>query len=406
MLSREDNELLTHVGPGTPMGALMRRYWIPVLYADQLAEPDGAPVRVRLLGEDLVAFRDTDGRVGLLDERCPHRTASLYFGRNEECGLRCVYHGWKFDVEGNCVDLPSEPPGSNFESKVRATAYPCIERAGLVWTYMGPADLKPDFPELEWTLVPAEQRFATRHIQQCNWLQGLEGGFDAAHLAFLHQGVDSENRGVLAVCHEVMETDFGLIVGAGREMENGDIRWGSNLMILPYHKVFATTPNAGHMWVPIDDGNTMLYSIDFFPDRVLTEKDLAKSKAWLHIHTENIPGTDRAVQNFDNDYMIDRAAQASGESYTGLKGLAIQDCAIQESMGPIADRTIEHLGASDMAIIRIRRLLLDSIRDHEDGKTPPGLNAASYRARSSRFLLKPGDSFHKVVEGQIAELVD
>jgi len=406
MLSREDNELLTRTGPDTPMGRLMRRYWHPVVFSEQLAAPDCPPVRVGLLGEKLVTFRDSKGRVGLLDERCPHRTASLYFGRNEECGLRCVYHGWKFDIEGNCVDLPSEPPGSNFQAKVRIKAYPCIERGGLVWAYLGPPALKPEFPELEWTLLPPEQRFASRHIQECNWLQGLEGGFDAAHLAFLHQGSDATNGGVLASRHEVMQTDFGLIVGAGRELENGDIRWGSNLMILPHHKVFATAPNAAHMWVPIDDENTMLYSVDFFPDGVPTEDNLRKSKAWLHIHTENIPGTDRAIQNRDNDYMIDRALQASGKSYTGLKGLAIQDCAIQESMGPIADRTLEHLGASDTGIIRIRRLLLDCIRDHEAGKTPPGLDPRSYRARSSRFLLKPGDSFRRVVEGQLAELVE
>lgn len=406
MLSREENDLLTRTGPDTPMGRLMRRYWHPVVFSDQLAEPDGPPVRVGLLGEKLVAFRDTKGRVGLLDERCPHRTASMYFGRNEECGLRCVYHGWKFDIEGNCVDLPSEPPGGNFQDKVRTKAYPCIEQGGLVWTYMGPAELKPDFPELEWTLVPAEQRFATRHIQQCNWLQGLEGGFDAAHLGFLHRGTGAANSDLMATLHEILETDFGLVIGAGRETEKGDIRWGSNLMILPYHKVFASTPNAGHMWVPIDDENSMLYSVDFFPDRVPTQEDLAKSKNWLHIHTENIPGSDRAVQNIDNDYMIDRAEQASGASYTGLKGLAVQDCAIQESMGPIADRTVEHLGVSDTAIIRIRRLLLDSIRDHEEGKTPPGLDAKSYRARSLRFMLKPGEPFNKVVEDQLAELVE
>jgi len=404
MLSREENELLTRVGPGTPMGELMRRYWVPAVFSHQIERPDGPPVRVKLMGERLVAFRDSRGRVGLLDERCPHRTASMYFGRNEECGLRCVYHGWKFDVDGACVDLPSEPPGSNFQSKIRIKSYPCIERAGLVWTYMGPPAQRPEFPELEWTLVPPEQRFATRHIQECNWLQALEGGFDAAHLSFLHQGTGAANADLLPTLHEVVPADFGLFIGAGRETLDGDIRWASNLMILPYHKVFASTPNAGHMWVPIDDENTMLYSIDFFPDRVPTEQDLRKSKNWLHIHTQNVPGTDRAIQNRDNDYMIDRDLQSSGGSYTGLKGLAIQDCAIQESMGPIADRTIEHLGVSDTAIIRIRRLLLDSIRDHEAGRTPPGLDPASYRARSTRFMLKPGESYRKVVDSQLAEL--
>ena len=165
MLSREDNERLTRVGKGTPMGELMRRYWIPAVFTREVATPDGPPVRVKLLGERLVAFRDTKGRVGIVSEACPHRTASLFFGRNEECGLRCVYHGWKFDVEGNCVDMPSEPEGSGFMHKVKITAYPCLERGGVVWTYMGPAEHKPEFPELEWAHLPEPQRYVTRHIQ-------------------------------------------------------------------------------------------------------------------------------------------------------------------------------------------------------------------------------------------------
>ena len=292
MLSHADNELLTRTGPGTPMGNLMRRYWMPALFSHQIAEPDCPPVRVKLLGENLVAFRDTKGRFGLLDERCPHRTASLFFGRNEECGLRCVYHGWKFDIDGTCVDLPSEPPGSSFRDKIRIKAYPCIERGGLVWTYLGPPELKPEFPELEWTLLPAEQRFATRHIQECNWLQGLEGGFDNSHIAFLHRGSGAINQSAAALYHETIETEFGLVVGAGREADEGNIRWGADLMILPFHKIFATRPNGAHMWVPMDDGNTMLYSVDYYPDRPLEGEVLERSKNWLHIHTENHPGTD------------------------------------------------------------------------------------------------------------------
>src|SRR5665213_1585771 len=185
MLSREENELLTQTGPGTPMGRLIRRYWLPALFSHQLPAPDGDPVRVRLLGERLVAFRATDGRIGLIAEQCPHRTASLFFARNEECGLRCVYHGWKFDLDGNCVDMPSEPPESNFKHKVRIAAYPCRERGGVVWTYMGPPELMPDFPWLEWAEVPETHRFVTRHLQECNWLQAFEGGFDTSHLTFL-----------------------------------------------------------------------------------------------------------------------------------------------------------------------------------------------------------------------------
>jgi nitrite reductase/ring-hydroxylating ferredoxin subunit len=401
MLSREENELLTRIGPGTAMGSLMRRYWIPALFSEHLPGPDCPPVRVKLLGERLVAFRDTDGALGLLDEHCPHRTASLYFGRNEECGLRCVYHGWKFDVEGNCVDLPSEPAGSEFRRKIRITAYPCHEQGGVVWAYMGPADAKPEFPELEWTQLPESHRFASRHIQECNWLQGLEGGFDTSHLAFLHRGTASASRRVVPSNHEVIPTDFGFVAGTGREVDQGEIRWAANLMIMPFHKVFATQPNSAHIWVPIDDENTMLYSIDFQPHRPLEEEEMKPSKTWQYIHTENSPGTDRATHNRDNDYMIDRELQRSGDSYTGMRGLAIQDCAIQESMGPIADRTMEHLGASDASIIQIRKLLLQSLKDFDRGITPPGLDAQSYRARSTRFRLPKGESFREAVEEQL-----
>src|SRR4051794_33699126 len=182
MLSKEDNELLTRVGPGTPTGELLRRYWQPALLAAELPEPDGAPLRVRLLGEDLVAFRDTSGQVGLLGAHCPHRGASLFFGRNEECGLRCVYHGWKFDVTGQCVDMPSEPPESNFKDKIHHIAYPCAERGGVIWAYLGPSSPVPPLPALEWINLPPEQRFQAKRMQYCNWVQALEGDIDQSHV--------------------------------------------------------------------------------------------------------------------------------------------------------------------------------------------------------------------------------
>ena len=189
MLSRENNDRLTRVGPGTPMGQLMRNYWIPAAFASQVSEPDCPPVRVKLLGEELVLFRDTSNRLGLIDDRCPHRLASMFFGRNEQDGLRCVYHGLKFDVTGACTDVPCVPPTSpevmeSMKKGLRTKAYPCLERAGVVWTYMGEGEA-PAFPDLEWTMVPESHRFASRHIQECNWLQALEGGFDAPHRAIL-----------------------------------------------------------------------------------------------------------------------------------------------------------------------------------------------------------------------------
>jgi len=390
MLSQQENEMLTRVGRGTPMGELMRRYWIPAAYSHQIAKPDGPPIRVRLMGENLVLFRDTQNRIGLIDERCPHRTASMFYGRNQESGLRCVYHGIKFDVDGNCVDIPCVPQSSdvqrrNLLSQLKIKAYPCIERGDVVWTYMGPLEHKPEFPDLEWTRVPASHRFATRHIQECNWLQGLEGGFDATHLSFLHGGDAEKNRSIVVTLYEVMPTDFGFVVGTGRDQGTGDIAWNVNVMLMPFHKIISSMPHAAHVWAPIDDENTMLYSIDFTPDRPLTEQDMARRKAWRGIHTENIPGTDHAIRNKANDYLIDRALQASGKSFTGMKGLGTQDCAIQESMGPIADRTAEHLLASDAAIVKIRRLLLQTLKDHAAGKPLPGMRPESFRVRSTRY---------------------
>ncbi|MFZ9500853.1 MAG: Rieske 2Fe-2S domain-containing protein [Beijerinckiaceae bacterium] len=394
MLSRENNDLVTRVGPGTQMGALMRRYWIPAAFASQVEKPDSPPVRVKLLGEQLVLFRDTQGRLGLVDEFCPHRLASMFFGRNEESGLRCVYHGLKFDVDGACVDAPCVPPTTTADQlatimrDLKIKSYPCIERAGLVWTYMGPADLKPEFPDLEWTMTPDSHRFVSRHVQECNWLQALEGGFDAPHLSFLHKGDNPDpSRNVVPTHYEVTATDFGFVVATGRDLGGPNIAWNLNIMLMPFHKIISTRPHAAHMWVPIDDENTMLYSVDFNPNAPLTQAEIDRCVEGTWIHTENHPGSDHAIRNKTNDYMIDRALQASGKSFTGIKGFGTQDCAIQESMGAIVDRSREYLLAGDAAIVKLRRLLLQALRDQADGKPVMGLNPKSYRVRSVRCEL-------------------
>lgn len=408
MLSAEENALLTRVSPGTPMGGLMRRYWIPAAFSNQIEKADGPPVRVRLLGENLVLFRDSAGNPGLLGEYCPHRTASLFYGRNEEGGLRCVYHGVKFDIHGTCLDVPCVPPGSNVKDQVRAKSYPCIERGDLVWTYMGPPEHKPAFPDLEWALVPSAQRFSTRHVQECNWLQGLEGGFDASHLSFLHSGQVDMRRGrtdhdrrIVPTKYEVMPLDFGFAVAGGRELDNGNISWHVDVMLFPFHKIIPSVPLGAHIWAPIDDENTMLYSINFHPDRPLTEADLERELEWRGIHTDNIPGTDYARANRANDYLIDRELQASGRSYTGIRGLGAQDCAMQESMGPIADRTQEFLFVGDSGIVRIRKLLLKALRDFADGKPLIGMDPAGYRVRSFRHECEPGVALGDVIRDKI-----
>jgi len=236
MLSFSDNEILTRTGPETPMGALFRRFWHPVLLAEELPEPDGPPVRLRVLGEDLVAFRDTNGTVGILDAFCPHRRAGLFFGRNEQCGLRCVYHGWKFDVHGNCVDMPSEPPNSNFKDKVKTKAYPAIEYGGCIWIYMGPPDKQSALPHLEWTRVPATHLVLSHWIQECNYMQAVEGEIDSAHVSWLHAPLQVEsspfrgrfNNAILtdgAPQLTVKPTDYGFCYGARRDVDNGEYYW-------------------------------------------------------------------------------------------------------------------------------------------------------------------------------------
>jgi phenylpropionate dioxygenase-like ring-hydroxylating dioxygenase large terminal subunit len=400
MLSREENELLTRTGPGTPMGNLMRRYWVPALYSHQLPEVDGPPVRVKLLSEELVAFRDSTGQVGLLEEHCAHRGASLYWGRNEECGLRCVYHGWKYDRTGQCVDQPAEPEESTFKDRIMLTAYPCRERGGVVWTYMGPPALQPALPEYEWAVVPDSHRFVTRHVQECNWLQGVEGGFDPTHVPFLHReaayfGLDDPSgaavlKRLLYKQTEIYPLAGGYAFASNRDNGAGGLEWSVEHWLLPFHKLIrGFGPDAligTHMWMPIDDETCMTYTVEYHPDRSLTDEDVERCiRGWTWLHVENLPNSDRAALNSDNDYGVDRALQKSGKSFTGIKGFGLQDAMIQESMGPIVDRSREHLGSSDTTIITIRRLLLQLLKDLEAGASLPGLDPASHRMRSTMF---------------------
>ena len=256
MLSREENALLTRIGPGTPMGEVMRRYWIPALLAREIPEPDGPPVRVRLLGEDLVAFRDSEGKIGLLDEFCPHRRASLFFGRNEECGLRCVYHGWKFAVDGSCVDQMNEPEENQFKHKVRLTAYPTCELGGLVWAYMGPAEKIPPLPKFAWTQAPETHRHVSKVIQECNWLQGLEGGLDTSHAPILHRllkddagrgGIKPSNPYVRAGAPRLVVdiTDYGYQYTGIRRLGDAEMHARTYHFILPFHQIRAASNQVG-----------------------------------------------------------------------------------------------------------------------------------------------------------------
>jgi phthalate 4,5-dioxygenase oxygenase subunit len=398
MLRREDNERLVKTGTGTPAGELFRRYWQPALLSAEIAEADGAPIRVRLLGEDLLAFRDTTGRVGLVDAFCPHRRAPLFFGRNEECGLRCAYHGWKFDADGTCIDLPSEPASSPMKAGIRITAYPTVERGGIVWAYMGPPAEQPPEPDYEWMRVPETHRAVTKSHQACNYLQALEGGLDTAHVSFLHNNRIGDRKNLFvrdgAPKIEVFETDYGYYYVSTRKLDADKNFVRVYQYTLPFQQM---RPNVietglssnrrvpridGHIWVPIDDDQTFVYNwaygydSDCAFDPALVEETEAfygRGKG------DFIPGTFRLKANTSNDYFIDRQAQKT-TSFTGIKGVNTQDVALQEGMGAFVDRTREHLGTSDRAIAVMRRMLLEATRIVEDGKSPRGTDPKTYRA--------------------------
>ena len=402
MMTQEENIQLCRTGPGTLMGDLFRRYWIPALYSTELPEPDCPPVRVKLLGEKLIAFRDTQGRIALLDEFCAHRGVSLWFGRNEESGLRCPYHGWKFDVTGQCVDLPSEGLGGPMRPRMKLKAYPCIDRGGVIWTYMGPPELQPPEPELDWVMVPPERRFVARRFQACNYLQAIEGGIDSSHVSFLHSGalkvdplfVGSKgnlyNARDLRPQFDVAEFEGGLLVAVRRNADNDQYYWRITPFIMPWHTIIpprAGHPLGAHAWVPIDDETCWAWSINYHPKRALTESEVQAMKDGKGIHVRYVPGTLIPLQNSSNDYLMDRAAQKAGTTFSGIEGIAMQDASLQESMGSIQDRTRENLCPTDRGIAMMRRLLLNSAKANREGRVVPGLDPKQQRVRSCSIEL-------------------
>src|SRR5205807_909207 len=288
MLTQEMNTFLTLTGPGTPMGELFRRYWIPAVLDSELPERDCPPVRVKLLGEKLVAFRDTQGRLGGIDEFCAHRGVSLWFGRNEECGLRCPYHGWKYDVNGQCVDLPSEPEESRIRQRIRLKSYPCAELGGVIWTYMGPPAEKPPLPSFEWVHLPPSHRITTKRWQESNYLQAIEGGIDSSHVSFLHRGdlaTDPFHRNTAGAkfakstktSFHILDSAGGLIIGARRDADPGNYYWRITQWIMPWYTLippYAGNALNGHAWVPMDDENCMAWSMTFHPTSPIPEKHI------------------------------------------------------------------------------------------------------------------------------------
>ncbi len=409
MLKPADNERITRVGPGTPMGNLQRRYWLPCALSEELPENDGAPVRVRLLGEDLVAFRDSGGEVGLVDAYCPHRRAPLFFGRNEECGIRCVYHGWKFDRDGRCVDMPSEPPDSMFATKVKIKSYPTWEGGGLVWAYMGPPEHQPPVPDYEFTRTPATHRHVSKTYEECNWLQALEGGLDTSHSSFAHNNEIHETSHLrsqdTAPRLEVYRTDYGYTYAGIRTLAAGSyVRAYHYVMPAQQMRGRVTSRKGthvdehptinGHIWVPIDDYACWVYNwmYSYHPSQPLDETyAVALETGYGRGPADLIPGTYRLKRNLRNDYLIDRHVQKT-KTFTGIEGVNTQDMALQEGMGPIVDRSQEHLGTSDRAIIVMRQLLLEAMSDLDAGRPIRGVDPASYsRVRAVDLVVqRPG----------------
>ena len=379
MLSRQENELITRATPGTPMGELMRRYWIPALLSNEIPEPDCPPVRVRLLGEDLVAIRDSQGRVGLLAEHCSHRGTSLFFGRNQECGLTCIYHGWKYDIEGNVLDTPAEPAGSTLKDKVRHTAYPCHEAAGIVFAYMGPKERTPLFPNYEWTRVPLDHLYVTKSIQDCNYLQGLEGECDSSHLSYLHRAFSEAKRGGGdpdmygkdgAPNLEGVETDYGVRMISCRKPGDGLTYLRVSNFVLPCYGFVPTGGLKGnpegftiHAHVPVDDEHSLRFNIFFRRNRAVTDAEKRLDDEFNPDFTK--------VRNIHNDYLINREEQKR-ETFIGIgKSFVIHDSCATESMGPVSDRAKEHLGAGDITVIAVRKRLLQVVRGLDGGAEPP-----------------------------------
>jgi phenylpropionate dioxygenase-like ring-hydroxylating dioxygenase large terminal subunit len=422
MLSRDENELLTRTGPGTAMGDLLRRYWIPVVQSSEL-DAGGRPKRVELLGERLVAFRSLSGRPGLLGEFCPHRLASLYFGRVEAAGMRCVYHGWQFGLDGQCLEMPNEPPESTFASKVCHVAYPCAERGGVVWAYMGPAGSAPALPDLEWALLPHDHVLVSKRVQECNWFQALEGGIDSSHISFLHaplsatdtdvtHALDRASFGVGAAVETgdraprfaVVDTDYGVLIGARRVQLDGRHYWRITQFLLPFYTMPPRDVDEkivqSHIWVPMNDTAVVNWMVTWHTERPLTRDEITLHVEGKGAHvcdyapaTSEPYGDVRTAASRDNDYFMDWDVHRS-KMFCGIPGFGVQDQAIQESQGPIVDRTRERLGSSDTAIIQVRKQLLGAARALRDaGTPPPGLDPASFLVRSASAVLAPGEDW-------------
>lgn len=428
-MNAQDHEDLVRVGPGTLMGRFIRQYWMPAALSSEL-KSDGAPVRLKLLGEKLLAFRDSSGRAGILDHRCPHRGASLVLGRNEEDGLRCIYHGWKFDVDGNCVEMPNVPPSQDYKHKVKAKSYKVAERSGLIWVYMGDRRQPPPFPLIEPAIVPEGELVVSFAQRNCNWMQALEGDIDTSHVGFLHfgcldpdnipEGHPLEHLTERAPEYIVGDAPWGTTYGSHRRAQGGrQTYWRCANFLFPFwtqtpQGQFPTNVNA-RGWVPLDDEHTMFVYLRWskrpgYQTPLKDGKPLAGNKPepdYLPNSTDWL-GRWRLRGTESNDWLIDREAQSAGRIFSGIDNVHQQDQAITESMGPITDHSLEHLGPGDRMVIRTRMRLLQAAREFRDtGKPPPGVDAPDVflGARAGYFLADPSVTWERAYEEQVRSAV-
>jgi phthalate 4,5-dioxygenase oxygenase subunit len=406
VLSTQDNELLTQVGSGTPMGELFRRYWSPVMLVSDVGAPDSDPVRVTILGEKLIAFRDTAGKIGLLSAYCPHRRASLYWGRNEEQGLRCAYHGWKFDIDGQCTDMPNCPEGVTLKDRIKTPAYPTLERGGIIWAYMGPRDRMPAFPNIQIMHAPESHRHIIKISMNCSYLQTLEGDVDLGHTSFLHSRHDNETSAGMHFLHSKVyktalfedkaphffftETDWGMMHGVRRQAEGDMYHWRVGQFMMPAINLIASQRGSmvlANIRIPVDDEHSLLFRCFINPERPLDDADRAVIAAGV-MAPEMIPGTSTMKENASNDYMRDQYITRA-ENYTGIKSVPAQDAAMTEDQdGPIPDRSKEYLVSSDRVIIGLRKKLLTRVKDLMAGQEPPEpSNPQAYAVRGVDVFL-------------------
>lgn len=401
-MHKEDNDRLTLTGPGTPMGRMLRQYWVPVVQGTSL-ERDGAPLRVKLFSENFVAFRATDGRVGFIDEACPHRGVSMALGRNENNGLSCIFHAWKRDVSGAVVDAPCEPADRReaFCQRIRVNKYAVHEAAGVVWVYLGGGEAPP-FPDFEFTTLPLDQVCMRRALVKYNWLQGVEAHIDSSHVPFLHRGFLEGEKGGLepkikealakmmsdtAPKFETDETPYGLREGALRNVGDGQTYARIREIVLPFYTFI---PGAfkgachGRMSVPIDDDSSAEWYVLYDTDKPLAA-DEANS---IFANCADDPDDFAAnLGSVDNLWGQDRAAMKNGH-YSGLtRNIPFEDFIVQSSIGPRLDRSMEQLGTADVILVKVRRLLLEGLRKFEAGQPVSWRGDFNYRGIRARSIV-------------------